>query len=177
VSATPAVAGRGWTPPQRKGKKIKTKGVHTMENIYIGNKVVKITFWNTDGKEIDYTRAPQSEFFLNERDGILYNRWGFAEKDNFGWNVTKEVTQEPKELLNTVKYVKALQEYGLTENEAITCLQKYANKISKTYKKTARDIYEEATYTYMSYDTPYPPKDYYNSFLDDIRGIDNSINQ
>ena len=146
-----------------------------MKNIFIGEKVVKVTMWHTKDGKIDYNREPQMTRNLIERDGEYFHpSWNTKERCDFGWNVTIETIQEPQELKNTEKHVKALQEYGLTIEESIACLQKFSDKISRTYKKTAKDIYEAATWTCMSYDDPTPPKHYYNSFLDDLRGIDNS---
>jgi len=99
--------------------------------------------------------------------------WFFNNPQNDD-KMTFELLSEPLELENTPKYVKALEAHGLTESEEIAALKEFYNiNNGKTYKKQAASIYKEATWTAMYYDTPHPPHHYWNSWLDDLRGINN----
>jgi hypothetical protein len=174
-SALAAGKGTGAAKKTSAQKSTIKKGAVKMKNIFVGEKCYKQTVICENGAH-DY-------YFIEQEDGRITNRYGSNVniKLEVGTKYYKDGTpnsitillSDREELLNTEKYVNALREYGLTEDEAIICLKKFCGKISRTYKKTAKDIMREANYRCNSYDDKYPPRGYYNSFLDNLRGICN----
>ena len=135
-----------------------------MQNIFIGEPVYQV---NVDDKFFVY---------YYERDGRIFNYLGVDETENFidgiyiAPNTKTKILSirhnyKPIEFLNTHEYIEALNEHGLTDEEAVLCLKKFYYYLRSIEKEN--DCKEQIEKLCQN--------EFYNEFIIEIKPIGNFV--